>query len=386
MKRASTPFAAAEIDEQEASTDPQQNYFWTVGAADIESWLKQRRPELTLFAGMSMASLLVSGAATAILFSPNLGQKLIQKPLIDDATLAASRRVSLGDQLLGQVARVLEIEIIETQGPEIGRHTKAAPAMTIVAKADKAAPMLEADTALGLKAIALATGVGLGVTGLMKLIPLNALSALGPRRRRPLSQRLSPGDISAQPLSPVISTTPAGVNPVLIPGALASLSTAKASSNGESKNLSPQASRGNPQSIEAQSKARPSRRKALRRQLTQMPKGFNRARQDSPSGQPGASPSSPLRPSANPTSLSPASSQMTPRSHPYRQPASFIPLQSFSNTALIPGQGKTAPNQALWSNPALSPQPGTQPRQGKAQFAFMEELDMRRQYPLDPNQ
>lgn len=385
MEQVSTPLEAADLNQPEILIE-QKTYFWHLRPTDIAAWTGKRKPELALLTGMTLTSCLISGAAMAVLFSPNLGQTLTYDPLIDDATLAASRRISLGEQLLGQVARVLEIEIIETQGPEVGRHKAAAPAMTIVAQADNAAPMPEADLAVGLKAMVVAAGVGLGVTGLMRLVPLIPFSALGPRRRQPLSQRLRSSEVNAQPFAPVVSNRPlAGQNQALIPGALTSLAAQQV---GLSKGFPNNTSRANqsepghrPKSGAQQHR---SRREALRRRLVQ-------------TSQSGRTLVGGLRPANSASRNSVAENSITAppvhqaragqdqRSPVPRQPASFVPLQSFSATQLTPGQGGTQPHTALWPNPRPV-QPGKPAPTAPTQFDFLDDLDMRRQYPLDNRQ
>ncbi|NJN30007.1 MAG: hypothetical protein HC824_05825 [Synechococcales cyanobacterium RM1_1_8] len=171
-----------------------------------------------------VASCVVSGAALAVLFSPNLGQRLAYVPLIDESTLKANRGTGLGDQLLDQVARVLEIDIVETQGPAVGARNRATPAMTIVAQADEPTLMPETTLTVGLKAVMLATGVGLGVTGILRLLP--ALP-IGPQRRRPLVERLAPLPLDSPlaPLDPRATGSGSG-RQTLIPGAMAALSMA----------------------------------------------------------------------------------------------------------------------------------------------------------------
>jgi len=225
VEQESIAIETADNDGQEATI---QLAFKPLNPAELLAWLKVRKPELALLLGMTSASVLVAGAALAVLLSPNLGQKLTYDPLIDEATLAANTRSSLGEQILGQVARVLEIEIIETQGPGVGHRRRPVPSMVIVAQADQAVAMPEADLAVGLRAMVLAAGVGLGVTGLMRLMPRIPFSALGPRRRQPLSQRLTATEVADQPLAPVVASSAARAtrtitSGALIPGALNSL-------------------------------------------------------------------------------------------------------------------------------------------------------------------
>ncbi len=378
MEQASTPLGTAEIDAQNIGLDPQRQYFWNVKPVQIATWSKRRKPELAMLAGMTLTSVVVSGAAMAVLFSPNLGQTLTYDPLIDDATLAASRRVSLGEQLLGQVARVLEIDIIETQGPEVGRHPATTPAMTIVAQAEKATPMPEADLSVGLKAMVLAAGVGLGVTGLMRLVPLIPFSALGPRRRQPLSQRLKPSDVTSQPLAPVSSQRPTGPNQALIPGALSSIAPPPLSWPERARQEASAPSSAVP-GRRARTSAPPqkhrSRRKALRHRFaktTQTERAKGKL-------QPGQA-ASPKATPANHASQTGVVRQ--PRSQAPSQPVSLVPLNSFSSSTLIPKPNGAPQPTALW--PSGQPgKPGKQsPTAPTSQFDFLDDLDIRRQYPL----
>ncbi len=382
MEQATTPLDHPDIDDPGIVTE-QKRYFWNVKPVEIATWTQQHKPELALLMGMTLTSCLISGAAMAVLFSPNLGQTLTYEPLIDDATLAASRRISLGEQLLGQVARVLEIEIIETQGPEVGRHTVTAPAMTIVAQADNAAPMPEADVALGLKAMVLAAGVGLGVTGLIRLVPLIPFSALGPRRRQPLSRRLRASDVStSQPFAPVLSNRPVGPNQALIPDALTSLTVPKGGlAAGLTNDALPPSHTNQGRRTRANSQPRQyrSRRQAVRRRLAKTAISGRNLVSGSRSGK------TPPHNIAKPgnTVGREGISQETQRSQaippPRSQPVSFVPLSSFTEGSLIPGENRALRNTALWPNNQAAKQVPAAP----ARFDFLDELDMRRQYPLE---
>ncbi len=384
MEQASAPLYTAAIDKQEMAVK-QQQYFWNLKPVEILAWAKKRQPELSLLTGMTLASILISGAAIAVLLNPNLGQTLTYKPLIDDETLAASHRISLGEQLLGQVARVLEIEIIETQGPEIGRHSAAAPAMTIVAQADKAAPMPEADLTVGLKVMVVAAGAGLGFTGLMRLVPLIPFSALGPQRRQPLSQRLRPSNGSSQPLAPVSSRS-SGPNQTLIPGALTSLAVTTSWSerrddyhaNNDHASMHPHASPRRRSRTREKPQQHRSRRKALRRHFVQT----TQSAQGSTGG---------LRPmalettngAAQPDRVQEAGAQPKQRSQSSRQPVSFVTLDTFSKASLPPGQSSSpARPTMLWPSPTTK-ETGTPATSTPTAFDFLDELDIRRQYPLN---
>lgn len=344
----------ADSDELEVEVD-QQRYFWQVRPAAIAHWTVNHKPELALLTGMALTSLVISGAAMAVLFSPNLGQTLTYDPLIDDATLAASRRMSLGEQLLGQVARVLEIEIIETQGPEVGRHSVGAPAMTIVAQADKAAPMAEADLALGLKAMVLATGVGLGVTGLMRWVPRIPLSAIGPRRRRPLSQRLNPADVIQRPLAPVTANPAEGRSQALIPGALNSWSVVEQIQPVREQAPTPKRAPG---PVSWPLHISPGRRHKNRSKLPQA--GAAQAHRPALMGE---------------------EVGQTLRSQPPSPPISFVPLSSFATTALIPAKQRSSQRQVLLPNPQPANPSSQLGKPTPGPFDFLDQLDMRRQYP-----
>jgi len=236
VEQESIAIGTADIEGQGATVKSASR---PLNPAELLAWVKGRKPELALLLGMTSASFLVSGAALAVLLSPNLGQKLTYDPLIDEATLAENTRSSLGEQLLGQVARVLEIEIVETQGPGVGHRRRPVPSMVIVAQADQAVAMPEADLAVGLRAMVLAAGVGLGVTGLMRLMPRIPFSALGPRRRQPLSQRLTATEVTDQPLAPVVASRAARATRTLLPGALNSLAVSPAGKEASSPGDSP---------------------------------------------------------------------------------------------------------------------------------------------------
>lgn len=365
----------AELEERDVVEEPPK-YFWNVKPAAIFHWGSTHKPELALMAGMGLVTLVVSGAALSVLLSPHLGQTITYEPLIDDATLAASRRISLGEQLLGQVARVLEIEIIETQGPEVGHRSRNVPAMTIVAQADKAAPMPEADLAVGLKAMVIAAGVGLGVTGLMRLLPLlPPLPSLGKQRRQPLAQRLKPTVGETHPLAP--RAVSARSSQTLMPGALNSLAMP-----GHGPPVRQETEAASPQRTRVKHPARRGRRTRNLGQSQQPTKAVNpasrRAKRKSHSGhgdfaEPRRRPVSAGDPGPRRQS-SPAST-----THRQARPTSFVSLNAFSASPVAQGTGASRSVLLPNANSRFRANPlGQVANPGD----MLSELDVRRQYPL----
>ncbi len=372
MEQASRPLVeTAELEEREVVAEP-PNYFWNVKPVSILHWGSTHKPELALMAGMSFVTLAVSGAALSVLLSPHLGQAITYEPLIDDATLAASRRITLGEQLLGQVARVLEIEIVETQGPEVGHRSRTVPAMTIVAQADKAAPMPEADLTVGLKAMVIAAGVGLGVTGLMRLLPLlPPLPPMGKQRRQPLAQRLKPTVGGTHPLAPVSASSRS--SQTLMPGALTSLAMP-----GHGTHASQDVAVASHQGTSLKSSARRGRRDKTLGRAQRSNQAVNPGQRRS-QRQPHAKHGDLTESRRRPVSGDPGQRRQSPHRPPNRQPSptSFVQLNAFSASPAVQGAG--APRSVLLPNAHFRATPSGQ---ASVPGDMLNDLDVRRQYPL----